>query len=353
MVKQTFKYVRCIWILAFLLPLLSCTEKQMRVSDFCESLEPVGRILEDPKWANWDMAPIYDESGKIHLYVGRWPSDGDWLVNAQIVHAVAENPEGPYVVLDTIFQDDTISFYNPQINQVDGGYVMVYAYKERSLPRMNQKVGLATSNSLDGPWKMSPHNPVLAPSGVPGSFDCMHASNPSFHEDKEGKFRIYYKTASDQPDDPFLRTISLAISDQIEGPYTPHANNPLITYVKDGLDVEDSYNFIYNDKYYMILEDRMNVASTYLDIPVDPDTVRLGGWRPGLIYESMDGVNWEEPQVAMETNAFYFDEPVLRFERAHILWKDGEPEYLFMALARNENELGTGAVLKISNWEPK
>ena len=181
----------------------------------------------------------------------------------------------------------------------------------------------------------------------------MHASNPSFHKDKEGRFRIYYKTASDQPNDPYLRTISLAISDQIEGPYSPHADNPLITYVEDGLDVEDSYNFIYNGKYYMILEDRMNVASTYLDIPVDPDTVRLGGWRPGLIYESEDGVNWEEPEIAMQTNAFYFDEPVLRFERAHILWKDGEPEYLFMALARNENELGTGAVLKINNWEPK
>lgn len=351
MIKLLFNKIRLILIISLLGVLVSCSDKQLKVSDFCKSLEPVGRILDDPEWANWDMAPIYDESGKVHLFVGRWPSDGNWLVNAQIVHAVADNPEGPYVVLDTIFRDDTISFYNPQINQVDGSYVMVYAYKERSLHRMNQKIGLATSNSLDGPWKPSPYNPVLAPSGVPGSFDCMHASNPSFHKDMEGKFRIYYKTASDQPDDPHLRTISLAISDQIEGPYTPHENNPLITYVKHGLDVEDSYNFIYKGKYYMILEDRMDVASTYTDKPADPDTVRLGGWRPGLIYESADGVDWGDPEIAIQTNAFYFNEPVYRFERAHILWKDGKPDYLFMALARNERELGTGAVLNITNWK--
>ena len=125
----------------------------------------------------------------------------------------------------------------------------------------------------------------------------------------------------------------------------------MISYVEDGLDVEDPYNFMYKGKYYMILEDRMDVASTYTDSPADPDTVPAGGWRPGLIYESEDGVNWEEPEIAMQTNAFYFDGPVIRFERAHILWKDGEPDYLFMALARNETELGTGAVLKINNWK--
>lgn len=331
----------------------SCSNDQIKVSQFCESLEDGQRILEDPEWANWDMAPIYDEEGKVHLYVGRWPSDGDWLVNAQIVHMIADRPEGPYTLVDTVFQNDTITYYNPQINQVDGSYVMVYAFKERSLPRMNQQVGIATSASLDGPWVESPYNPVLAPSYIPGSFDCLHASNPSFHKDLEGKYRIYYKTVSDQPDDPYLRTISLAISEKIEGPYKAHPANPLISYVEAGLDVEDSYNFIYKGKYYMILEDRMDVASTYTATPSDPDTVRLGGWRPGLIYESEDGVHWEKPEIAVQTNAFYFDEPILRFERAHILWRNGEPEYLFMALARNELELGTGAVLKINNWEAK
>lgn len=230
-----------IWMLPALVLFVSCSQNQLKISSFCESLDPVHRILEDPEWASWDMAPIYDDSGRVHLFVGRWPSDGDWLVNAQIVHAVSHSPEGPYQVLDTIFQDDTISYYNPQINQVDGTYVMVYAYKERSLARINQKVGLATSGSLDGPWVESPFNPVLAPSYEKGSFDCLHASNPSFHTDMEGKYRIYYKTVSDQPDDPYLRTISLATSENIEGPYEAHPENPVISYVENGLDVEVIY----------------------------------------------------------------------------------------------------------------
>ena len=139
--KQAFTWNRIPFILMTFLALSACSENQIKVSSFCESLEPVGRILEEAEWANWDMAPIYDESGKVHLFVGRWPSDGDWLVNAQIVHAVAQSPEGPYEVLETLFQDDTISYYNPQITQVGATYVMVYAYKECSLPRMNQKVG--------------------------------------------------------------------------------------------------------------------------------------------------------------------------------------------------------------------
>lgn len=349
---QHRKRASVLWTLILLLLLCSCNEKQLKVSGFCEALEPVHRILEDPEWASWDMAPIFDESGLVHLFVGRWPSDGDWLVNAQIVHAVSDHPEGPYEVLDTLFQNDTISYYNPQIYQGDGIYVMVYAYKERSLARINQKVGLATSTSLDGPWVESPFNPVLAPSYQPGSFDCLHASNPSFHKDLDGKYRIYYKTISDLPDDPYLRTISLAISESIEGPYEAFPGNPVLSYVENGLDVEDPYNFIYKEKYYMILEDRMGVATTYLNLPTDPDTVRLGGWRPGLIYESEDGVHWEKPEIAVWTNAFYFKEPVYRFERPHILWKEGEPEYLFMSLARNERELGTGAVLKIKQWKP-
>lgn len=346
---QIKKGLRSTIILVVFILLCSCSDKQLKVSSFCKSLEPVQRILADPEWNNWDMAPIYDESGRIHLFVGRWPHDGNWLVNAQIVHTVSDRPEGPYQMLDTVFQNDTVSYFNPQINKVGDLYVMVYAYKERSFPSINQKVGLATSASLDGPWKTSPYNPVLAPSYKPGSFDCLHASNPSFQMDKEGRFRIYYKTVSDQHK-PHIRTISVALSDQIEGPYISHPGNPLISYEKYGLDVEDPYNFIYDGKYYMILEDRMDVASTYTDTPADPDTVRQGGWRPGLIYESDDGLSWREPKISNMTNAYYFHEEVKRFERPHILWKDGEPDYLYMSLGNLGTENGTGAVLKIDHW---
>ena len=83
--KQYFKHLGKIFILIIFIYMHACAEKQLKVSSFCESLTPVSRILEDPEWTSWDMAPIYDESGKIHLYVGRWPKDGDWPALTRII----------------------------------------------------------------------------------------------------------------------------------------------------------------------------------------------------------------------------------------------------------------------------
>lgn len=318
----------------------------LKESGFSLSLKAGQRILEEPAWTNWDMAPMYDEKGLLHLFVGRWPHDGNWHENAQIVHYTAPCPEGPYTFVDTVFSDDTISYFNPQISGVDGRYIMVYSYKEKSMHNLNQQVGLATSGSLAGPWHPSPFNPVLAPSFEEGSANSLHASNPTFLKDPGGKYRIYYKSISDKPV-PYLRSISLAVAEVPEGPYTNHPDNPVLSYVEHGLDIEDPYIFFYQGKYQLIVEDRMDVASVHRGDPVNPDTVRLGGWRPGLIYESEDGIHWGEPQIAYRTNSHYFKEEVNRFERPHILWKEEKPEYLFLSLARGKYGTGTGVVLKI------
>lgn len=329
----------------------SCSDHTLKESTFCKSLKPVGRILEDSEWTNWDMAPIYDEEGKVHLFIGRWQKNASWLKSAQIVHALADDPGGPYTILDTVFHCDTISFYNPQINKIGDTYVLVYAYKISSAPNLQQMVGLATSFSLYGPWKMSEYNPAIGPSFKPGSANCLHASNPTFFRDPSEKYRIYYKSISDVPDNPHLRTVSLAISENIEGPYINHPDNPLISYVEYGIDIEDPYAFFYKGIYYMILEDRRGVIDLLEGREIKLDEIKDGGWRPGLIYKSDDGISWGRPEIGYNTNAFYFDEPVKRFERPHILWKNGKPDYLFLALEDGKYGLGTGAVLKIDEWE--
>ena len=51
------------------------------------------------------------------------------------------------------------------------------------------------------------------------------------------------------------------------------------------------------------LAEGWRLASTYQDYPVDPDTVRLGGWVPGLFWKSTIGIkkyNHEEnPCIAL------------------------------------------------------
>ena len=62
------------------------------ISSFANSLEPGQRILEEPGWMNWCMAPIYDDQMQLHLCYCRWPKKGSWLKHAQIVHTTASNP---------------------------------------------------------------------------------------------------------------------------------------------------------------------------------------------------------------------------------------------------------------------
>ena len=97
-------------------------------------------------------------------------------------------------------------------------------------------------------------------------------------------------------------------------------------------DIEDPYAFFYQDSYYLIVEDRMDVAGALSGKPsVD---LKKGGNRPGLIYKSKDGFNWDRPELSYNTDAFYFGKELSRSERPHILWKDGKPEYLLIGKPR-------------------
>ena len=82
----------------------------------------------------------------------------------------------------------------------------------------------------------------------------------------------------------------------------------------------------------------------------DPDAIdRPGGWRPGLFYTSKDGIEWGTPEIGYQTNEFYFGAELARTERPHILWKNGKPEYLFLAC--HDNDPSAGFYLKIENWK--
>ena len=96
----------------------------------------------------------------------------------------------------------------------------------------------------------------------------------------------------------------------------------------------------------MILEDRMDVASLLNGKP--STDAKPGGNRPGLLFKSKDGISWDRPEFSYNTDAHYFGNELSRSERPHILWKDGKPEYLFLA---NHGSNEAGFYLKIEGWE--
>jgi hypothetical protein len=322
---------------------------------FAQKLNGIGRILETPDYYVWGCAPIYDDSGALHVLYCRWPAHtgmGGWLKESEIAHATADNPGGPYYRTGSVLQggdaaDWDQSAYNPNIQKINGLYVLTYSGRRRDDPSVTQQIGMATATDPAGPWTKFNKNPVISPSGEQGAWNALHASNPSLVECPDGTYRIYYKGISDIPADP-LRTIGVALSDNLFGPYRDYVGNPLITYITKGGDVEDPYAFHYKNSFYLILEDRMGVARNNYGIDTAGDVVNTeGGVRPGLLYSSRNGFSWSDPEIGYHTNDHYFSEPKQRFERPQILWKNRKPEYLFLALKGGRYGLSSGAVLRI------
>ena len=316
-------------------------------SAFAKSLVP-GKFILPPKagWWNWGMAPIYDDQGRLHILNSAIPFKGEtgmgfWKSKSTINHYVADSIEGPYTLVDTPFSSDERTYHNPQISKVGDTYVLVFLMKSVEKGSL-QSIGMATAKSLDGPWTENPNNPIVRP--TPETPNAAHASNPSFLVDREGKFRIYYKSMSKGSK---FREISLAIADKLEGPYVDCSDNPLISFKNFERDIEDPYAFFYKDKYYMIVEDRMDVAGALSGTPAA--NARPGGNRPGLLFTSEDGIQWSRPEFSYNTVEHYFEKELTRSERPHILWKEGEPEYLFLANHEHDN---AGFYLKIDNWKP-
>lgn len=345
--KLSFKNMKSKYALAALLVLGFFSQSAVAIekSTFVKSLTPGPFILPSPEGAwTWGMAPIYDDAGKIHIFNSIISKKGSWTKNSKISHWVADQPEGPYTLLGDVFVSEKASYHNPQISRVGDTYVLVFLLnRHQDANGSKQEVGIATAQSLMGPWIESPHNPILVATEQNGQ----HASNPTFVVTPNGSYRIYYKTMTARgKKKQILREISLATSDHIEGPYEIYADNPVITYADDLIDIEDPYAFHYNDMYYMILEDRQNVKGMLEG--THEGKARPGGFRPGLIYQSKDGIDWGIPKVGYQTNKIYFGHELARSERPSILWKDGKPDYLYLAC--HDNDSTAGYILKIGEW---
>ncbi|TWU50604.1 Glycosyl hydrolases family 43 [Rubripirellula tenax] len=333
------------FISVFVLSLFSQLAMAVEESDFVKSLVPGPFILPSPEgtWT-WCMAPIYDEAGKVHVFNSIIPlKGGNWKTKSKISHWVADKPEGPYTLLGDVFASDEASYHNPQISKVGDTFVLVFLLNRHSDENgSKQEVGIATAKSLMGPWTESPHNPILKATKRNGQ----HASNPTLVVAPDGQYRIYHKTMI-KKDGENLREISLATSDNLEGPYIVSDTSPVITYADKGIDIEDPYAFFYDGMYYMIVEDRQGVKNM-LEGEQEEKPLR-GGYRPGLIFQSKDGVDWGTPMVGYQTNKSYFGHELARSERPHILWKDGEPDYLFLAC--HDEDPTAGYILKIKDWK--
>lgn len=328
---------------------LTCLQAApVKTSAFCDSLVPQKYILtaQPGEWT-WGMAPIYDDEGTLHIFNSVIPNKGTWIKHSKIVHWTAPSPAGPYTLQGDLFKSDDTCYHNPQVSKVGDTYVLVYLYNPYTDANgSKQEVGIATAKSPNGPWTESALNPIIPASGQLNGYEINHASNPTFVAAPDGKFRIYYKVMSEKHKH---REISLAVSDKIEGPYVNYENNPVISYADKDLDIEDPYAFYYKGKYHMIVEDRRGVKDMLEGHQLPIKHGKSGGLRPGLIYTSVDGIDWGIPEVGYLTNELYFGDELARSERPSILWKDGKPECLYLAC--HDDDPTAGYFLRIKDWD--
>ncbi|VGO18735.1 family 43 glycosylhydrolase [Pontiella sulfatireligans] len=123
---------------------------------------------------------------------------------------------------------DDAGVYTPNILVYKGKYYLGYTASKLPFPdhdKYTSAIGMAVSDSPDGPWKKLGNNPVIKPSLTPGTPDGIIVDDTIFIV-KEGKIWMYYKGnpnsgTVENPRRTFGNTFLLAATaERPEGPYT-------------------------------------------------------------------------------------------------------------------------------------
>jgi len=321
-------------------------------SDFSKKLKPIGRILEEEGFYVWCNSPIYGEDGKVHVFYSRWPERygmGGWIHKSEIAHAVADSAESEFAQIETVLSPregffDAATCHNPHIQFIDGLYCLFYMGNSNGKTN-TKRIGLATSKSLNGPWKRT-DNPILE-AGEPGSWDDHCTTNPAFLKHPNGDYWLYYKSWNTKEYEDAAgkairgnRKYGLAIANSVNGPYKKYINNPVIDFSALGNNeqLEDAFVWFENRKFKLIARDMGFFNHDY-----------------GLLFESEDGLSWTKPQIAYYETDHYFKQAPKpkhlsrygRLERPQLLMKNGKPEYLFTTTQGGKYNTASGFVFKI------
>jgi hypothetical protein len=129
---------------------------------------------------------------------------------------------------------DSHSVFTPNILAFDGKYYLYYTGVKPTPRNLEGKfegnhttdftaIGLAVSDSPDGPFKRVENNPVLEISQTPEDFDSYRIDDASLLV-KDNKIWLYYKGRAivHGAKGPGLTEMSVAYAENPEGPYTKH-----------------------------------------------------------------------------------------------------------------------------------
>ncbi|MBB3699865.1 glycoside hydrolase family protein [Flammeovirga yaeyamensis] len=313
--------------------------------DLTKMIQPVGEenILKNDNFHNWGSSIVKGEDGKYHLFYAQMPKENSffcWLTHGIISHAIADDPVGPYKHVEEVLAGrgadhwDAYTAHNPRIRYFDGKYYLYYMstntgdrkitseelfevgyhpkeHKElREILRRNQRIGVAVSESVFGPWERL-DQPIVEPAGP-----IVNAtSNSAVAKHPDGYYLMLFK--GDKPDmgDKIFRQQAIATSPTPLGPWEVqpklavgdlNAEDPVIWYD----DKRERFYGIYHAFGYM-----------------------------GLI-TSVDGFQWDKAKnyKVMDLSFDYKGKEkvdVKRLERPFVYIENGTPKVLTVAAKKS------------------
>lgn len=199
---------------------------------------------------------------------------------------------------------DEASVFTPNILVAEGRYWLFYTGISKNMKvRPDSKIGIAVSDSPDGPWKRLPSNPVLKNNENKDDFDS-HLVDDSCLIVRGGKYWFYYKGR--QLGKGAAQTkMGLAIAESPGGPYIRHpeklvfpGNHEVLAWpqgkgvaaLADGLGAKETTNSV------LYAEDGIHFTKTHDVI----DRPKAGGtYRPEAFTDSNQG---EGPTWGVEMN---------------------------------------------------
>jgi hypothetical protein len=296
----------------------------------------------------WCGSVIKGDDGKYHMFASRWPKDitfhPGWMTNSEVVRAVADKPEGPYVFQEVVLPArgvqywDGRSTHNPSITKHGDTYLLYYMGSTHPLgdaprgekfelddprcivARANKRIGLAVSKSLAGPWQRF-DKPIL--DTKPGTYYSFLTSNPAPSVSKDGSALLMFKARRyDEKGKHGAMVLGLARAKNFLGPYEVVSKEPLFSPDHFG-EVEDPFLWQGPDGGYELIAKDM--------------TGKLTGEKHAGIYAlSPDGENWKlAPNPKAYSRKVRWDggvEQIMgQLERPFLLIEKGRPVFMFAA----------------------
>ena len=216
--KSIFRQKNIYFFVVFLL-FFSCKNEE---KTFLDRLQPVPEnngFKMDGYWV-WGGSAI-KVGATYHLFASRWPKKNkfpdDYFKESEIVHATSNSPLGPYTFQDVVIGErdsmfwDSNMAHNPTIHKIGNEFVLFYigsdfATLREGSNRLLRRVGYATAENIEGPWKRS-ELPLIDE----------ESNNPAFLVEEDGRVKFLYR------DEKLV--VKMATAEIFRGPYRSVNNN--------------------------------------------------------------------------------------------------------------------------------